>query len=186
MRKPALIAGALLIAAVALLMSLGGFESAGTSAVRENVQGNPRYVVANAEWTRLGANGKTEFHINAEHIDFYDDESARMTNMAMDGLNQGKGPWHLTSPLGQMPAHDKRILLNKPVVITGAMKQGDPVKLTTDQLWVDGARKELYTESPVLMTRGSQQASANGMNADWAGQRLQLLHDVKVIYVPNG
>ena len=186
MRKSVLVGGALLLAAVVLLLSLGGFEQSGNTAVRENLQGKPRYVIANAEWTRLGADGKTVFHINAEHIDYYDDESARMTNLSLDGLDQGKGPWRLTSPLGEMPARDKRILLNKPVVMTGAVKQGEAIKLITDQVWVDGAKKELYTASPVVMTRGTQQATATGMNADWAGQRLQLLHDVKVTYVPNG
>lgn len=187
MRKLLILVGTplLLLAAGSLMMDMQT-SAPGDQPRRGDSQSAPRYTIRNAEWTRLGSNGKTEFRINADRIDYYDDESARMTNVAMDGLAEGKGPWRLTSPLGQMPAHDKRILLTKPVVITGAMQQGGPVKMVTDQLWVDSAKTQLYTDAPVLLTRGNQQASAIGLNADWAGQHLQLLRDVKVLYVPNG
>jgi LPS export ABC transporter protein LptC len=147
----------------------------------------PRYTMHNAEWTRLGNDGKAEFHVTATTIDYYDNESAQLSGMTMDGLDAGRGPWTLTSPAGEMPAHEQRILLKNPVVMTGQPKQSpDPVKLTTDQMWVDSGLKQIYTESPVLMTRGAQQASATGMRADWTGQKLDLLHDVKVTYVPRG
>ncbi|TXH04459.1 MAG: LPS export ABC transporter periplasmic protein LptC [Nevskiaceae bacterium] len=188
MRKTAVILGIplMLLAALVVLMTLGRFERPSAAASGDSAQDKPRYTVTGAQWTRIGSDGKTEFHVDAERIDYYDDQSARLQNLAMDGFADNRGPWRLTSPRGEMPAHDPRILLTKPVVITGAPKPGVPVRMTTDQLWVDSGKRQLYTDAPVQLVRGPQQASANGLNADWAGQRLQLLHDVKVTYVPNG
>jgi LPS export ABC transporter protein LptC len=185
MNRNSLVVGlALLLFAVVLVMWLHGLDRGAPATARDEGP-RPRYSMRNAEWTRLGADGRAEFHVTAETIDYYVDESARMSNMILDGLDGGRGPWRLTSPAGEMPAHETRMLLKKPVVMTGLPKQGgSAVRLTTDQMWVDSKRKELYTESPVLMTRGNEQASATGMRADWAGQKIDLLHDVKVTYVP--
>jgi LPS export ABC transporter protein LptC len=185
MNRNSLIVGVpLLLIAVALVVWLQGLDRGNATAARDEGP-RPRYSMRNAEWTRLGADGHTEFHVTAATIDYYVDESARMSNMTLDGLDGGRGPWRLTSPAGEMPAHETRMLLKKPVVMIGLPKQGgSAVKLTTDQMWVDSKLKELYTESPVRMTRGTEHASATGMRADWAGQKMDLLHDVKVTYVP--
>jgi len=172
---------------VALWMGVRGFDQSSTaSATQEDSGPRPRYALRDAEWTRLGTDGKAQFHIAAATIDYYENESALMTHMTMDGLGGEKGAWTLTSPAGEMPAHQERILLKKPVVITGqSNRTGEPIKLFTDQLWVDNKRKEIYTESPLRMTQGEQQATAVGLRTDWAGEKLDLLHDVKVTYVPR-
>jgi len=171
---------------VAVLMSVRSFDqSSGTSATQDDGP-RPRYALRDAEWTRLGPDGKAQFHITATTIDYYDNESAIMSNMTMDGLGGDKGAWTLTSPAGEMPAEQERILLKNPVVVTGQPNNGrEPIKLITDQMWVDNKRKEIYTDSPIRMTQGSQEATANGMQADWLGQKLELMHDVKVTYVPR-
>ncbi len=177
----------MLTISVALWMGVRGFDQAGTESTAQEDNGpRPRYALRDAEWTRLDTDGKAQFHITAATINYYENESAIMSNMTMDGLGGEKGAWTLSSPAGEMPAHQERILLKKPVVITGQSDQtGGPIKLFTDQLWVDNTRKEIYTESPLRMTQGEQQATATGMNADWAGEKLNLLHDVKVTYVPR-
>lgn len=172
---------------VALLMSVRSFDRSNIETAAQDDNGpRPRYALRDAEWTRLGADGKTQFHITATTIDYYENKSAIIGNMTMDGLGGNKGSWTLTSPAGEMPSNQERILLKKPVVVTGLPNRGgEPIKLFTDQMWVDSKRKEIYTESPLRMTQGEQQATATGMNADWAGEKLNLLHDVKVTYVPR-
>jgi LPS export ABC transporter protein LptC len=176
----------ILTASMAMLKAVQNFDQASTQQVQEDNGPRPRYALRDAEWTRLGPDGKSQFHITASTIDYFDNKSAILGNMTMDGLGGDKGAWVLTSPAGEMPSQQERILLKKPVVITGnSNRGGDPIKMFTDQLWVDNKRKEIYTESPLRLTQGEQQATATGMRADWVGQKLDLLHDVKVTYVPR-
>lgn len=172
---------------VALLMSVQSFDQSNAYTIAQNDNGpRPQYALRNAEWTRLGADGKTQFHITAASIDYFENKSAIIGNMTMDGLGGDRGSWTLTSPAGQMPANQERILLKKPVVATGFSNHGGaPIKMFTDQMWVDSKRKEIYTESPLRITQGEQEATATGMRADWAGEKINLLHDVKVTYVPR-
>ena len=80
MRKLLILVGTplLLLAAGSLMMDMQT-SAPGDQPRRGDSQSAPRYTIRNAEWTRLGSNGKTEFRINADRIDYYDDESARMT-----------------------------------------------------------------------------------------------------------
>lgn len=171
---------------LAVLKTVQNFDQVGTQKVQDETGPRPRYVLRDAEWTRLGADGNAQFHITATTIDYYDNKSAILGNMTMDGLGGNKGAWLLTSPAGEVPARQERILLKKPVVITGkSVNGGEPIKMFTDQLWVDNQRKEIYTDLPVRVTQGAQKATAVGMRADWIGQKLDLLHDVEVTYVPR-
>ncbi|MES2488293.1 MAG: LPS export ABC transporter periplasmic protein LptC [Pseudomonadota bacterium] len=185
MRRLLLLVVALAIS-VALWMGVQSFDRASEPQAQDESGPRPQYALRDAEWTRLGADGKTQFHITAATIDYYENKSAVIGRMSMDGLGGDKGAWTLTSPAGEVPADQERILMKKPVVITGKPnKGGDSILLVTDQLWVDSKRKEIYTSAPLRMTYGPQQATATGMKADWAGENLNLLHDVKVTYVPR-
>ena len=176
-----------LLISVAMLLTVRNFDKAGVPQAQDIGGTHPRYIVRDAEWTRLGADGHPQFHVTASTIDYYDDQSAVLGNMTMDGLSGSKGAWTLTSPAGQMPDNQERVLLKKPVVATAhSSRSGEPIQLYTDQMWVDSKRKEIYTDAPIRMIQGQQQATATGLRADWAGQKLDLLHDVKVTYVPHG
>ena len=176
----------ILAISVAVLKAVQNFDQAGTHLVQEDDAPRPRYALRDAEWTRLGVDGHAQFHITAATIGYYDNKSAILGKMTMDGLGGEKGAWLLTSPAGEVPAQQERILLKKPVVITSKPSDGsEPIKMFTDQLWVDNKRKEIYTDLPLRLTQGAQQATATGMRADWTGQKLNLLHDVEVIYVPR-
>jgi LPS export ABC transporter protein LptC len=176
----------ILALSVAVLKAVQNFDQSGTQQTQEEAGPRPRYALRDAEWTRLGPDGNAQFHITAATIDYYDNKSAILSNMTMDGLGGNKGAWLLTSPAGEVPAQQERILLKKPVVITGKSSDGrDPIKMFTDQLWVDNKLKEIYTDLPLRFVQGAQQATATGMRADWVGQKLNLLHDVEVTYVPR-
>lgn len=176
----------ILAVALAMLKTVQNFDQVGDQKAQDGSGPRPRYALRDAEWTRMGPDGNAQFHITAATIDYYDDKSATLSDMKMDGLGGNKGAWLLTSPAGEVPAQQERILLKKPVVITGKIGNGgEPIKMFTDQLWVDNQRKEIYTDLPLRLTQGSQKATAVGMRADWVGQKLNLLHDVEVIYVPR-
>ncbi|MGH8505663.1 MAG: LPS export ABC transporter periplasmic protein LptC [Stenotrophobium sp.] len=175
-----------LVAVVGLLvLAMRHFDQGQPEPVVQAATRQPQYTLDDAEWTRIGDDGKPVFHITAQTIDYYPDESVTLHNLTMDHLAQGTSPWRLTAPLGEVPAHQQRVRLENDVIVTGQLKDDTPLRLTTTQLWVDHQRQQIYTDQPVTLTGANgQQAHAVGMLAQIDGNSVQLLHDVKVDYVP--
>ena len=146
----------------------------------------PRYAVTHAQWTRLGVSGEPEFRASAEAIDYYADGSARARAVGLDALGGHDSPWLLRAPAGEAPPRSRRLLLTGGVEATGEHPNGAPVRFTTERLWVDLLRRELYTEAPVEVHTDFRSATARGLRADFRGERVQLLNDVQVDYAPEG
>jgi LPS export ABC transporter protein LptC len=143
----------------------------------------PRYTVENAVLMRFDADGATQMQGHADSIDYFDDASGRAHGLQFDLLSGSETPWHLTAPAASLPAHQHRFLVEGPVVANGAWPDsGEQLELHTDRLWVDPDRHELQTDSPLDWTGPTRSGDAIGMRADWAGRRLQLLHDVRMHY----
>ena len=155
---------------------------AGAAAITEP----PRYAVTGAELVRLGRDGEPEFRARAVTIDFYADESAHLHTIALDALGGAKSPWHLEAPDAGAPAHQRRLLLTGGVTAHGLADDGSPLTFDTPRLWVDLLRRELYTEAEVELRTDQRRATARGLRADFEGERVQLLNDVQVDYVPEG
>ena len=47
------------------------------------------------------------------------------------------------------------------------------------------SRRELRTDSAVVVESGHRRASGRGMRADFGGERVELLNDVQVEYAPE-
>lgn len=145
----------------------------------------PRYALVNAEWLRLDARGEPELRAHAETIDYYADDSVKMKTLTLDALGGTESPWTLTAPRGRVPAHERRVLLEGEVLAQG--RYGDePVRFTTNSLWVDLLRRELRTDAAVVLDSEFRRASARGLRADFSGGNVQLMNDVQVEYVPGG
>lgn len=171
------------LALVALTWSLQGLEERAGAAIKAGVE--PRYTAKQAEWTHLGAQGVAEFHLSADTVEFYDDRSATLHNVVMDRFHAGQSPWRLTAPQGSIPAQESRVLLQNPVNITGTLLSGETLAIKTPRLWADSTRNELYTDADVQISSLNWQATATGMRTDLAGDKVTLLHNSKVNYVPH-
>lgn len=173
----------LIVAAIAVTMR--GFRH--VERVAEAPQARqPRYELLGAEWTRYDAQGRTQLHATADTIRYYDDKSAELEHLVVDHLGSQPGPWHLTAPRGSAPAGEERLQLTEPVTMRGKLKNGDDLEVTAQTMWVDYARREVYTDTPVHVAAPYRDVQALGMRTDWAGTRLQLLKDVRVTYAPQG
>lgn len=146
----------------------------------------PRYAVTGAEWTRLGVSGAPEFRARAAAIDYYADGSAQLRTIGIDALGGHESPWQLRAPAGEAPPRARRLLLTGGVQAEGRHPSGAPIQFATERLWVDLLRRELYTEAPVQLQTDFRSASARGLRADFRGERVQLLNDVRVDYAPEG
>lgn len=145
----------------------------------------PRYSLRGVQWTRLDVNGQREFTAEAESADYFDDESARYEQLKMNVPKIGQVPWRLTSPKGSAPAHEKRILMEGPVDISGAWPDGEALVANTPQLWVDPVSKQVSTDAGVSFDSDSRSGTAKGLKADWDKQTVQLLGNVRMEYVPR-
>ncbi|MGH8461333.1 MAG: LPS export ABC transporter periplasmic protein LptC [Stenotrophobium sp.] len=168
-----------------LVLAMQHFEQgqrAAAALTAANAPQPPRYTLDTAEWTRYGDDGKPVFHIAAQTIAYYNDESAQLSNVTVDELGGAQGVWQLSAPQGTVPAGEHRILLGKPATLNGHLKNGTPVQLVSAHLWVDNTRQLIYSNDPVQMQSGTQRAQAVGMLANWSSNSVQLLSDVKMSY----
>jgi LPS export ABC transporter protein LptC len=155
------------------------------SAARAPAEEPPRYAVTGAQWVRLGRQGAPEFRAEAAAIDYYADDSAKLRDIRLDALGGYASPWHIVAPAGEAPPRERRLLLTGEVRAVGEYEDGVPVSFETTRLWVDLLRRELHTDAPVTVQAGDRSAAARGLRADFAGERVQLLNDVRVDYVPE-
>jgi LPS export ABC transporter protein LptC len=178
-----LLPATLLIAAI--YFTWQGFQSPPVEAVRPDAE-QPRYAVTGAQWVRLGVSGTPEFRAQAAAIDYYADGSAKLRTIAIDSLGGHESPWRLEAPFGEAPPRARRLLLTGGVHAAGPHASGAPIAFDSERLWVDLLRRELYTEAPVTLQTDFRSASARGLRADFEGEHVQLLNDVRVDYAPEG
>ncbi len=143
----------------------------------------PRYTLSNAELTRFDTDGSISLSGQAETIDYFDDQSGRAQNLVVDLLTDDDKTWHVTSPAANLPAHQRRFMLEGPVVANGQWPDnGENVVVHTDRLWIDPDRHEIDTDAPVDLHSPMRNGNAVGLRSDWDEQTLQLLHNVHMIY----
>lgn len=146
----------------------------------------PRHSVTGAQWLRLGSLGQPELRARAAAIDYFADGSMKLRTITVDTLGGAASPWHVEAPAGEVPPRERRVLLTGDVQAEGRHVSGAPITFATTRLWVDLLRRELHTEAPVQLQTDFRTASARGLRADFAGERVQLLNDVRVDYAPEG
>ena len=171
---------AVLVIAVAMWTSLQQVDTADRAAAEDTADA-PRYYIKNAAWTMLGPSGTPEYRMRAELAEYFDDQSARLSQLRDDDL-AGEQVWTISAPSGYAPPHQRRMLLNGPITANGQWADGQQFQLDTDHMWIDTLRRELYTDAEVLLTSALRRIQARGLRADWRGDSLQLLDQVSVRY----
>ncbi len=143
----------------------------------------PRYTLVTAELTRFDSDGNISLSGQADTIDYFDDQSGRAQNLLVDLVAGDDKTWHLTSPAATLPAHQRRFMLEGPVLATGQWPDsGEDLAVHTDHLWIDPDRHEIDTDAPVDLQSPLRTGNAVGLRSDWAAQTLQLLHNVHMTY----
>jgi LPS export ABC transporter protein LptC len=143
----------------------------------------PRYTLSGAELTRFDSDGSASLYGQADTVDYFDDQSARAQNLRMDLLAEGEATWHLTAPAANLPARQRRFMLEGPVVANSRFPDNDePFAAHTDYLWVDPDLHEVDTDAPVDVKSQHRNGNAVGLRSDWAEQTLVLLHNVRMNY----
>lgn len=181
LRRLLLVTAPLVVAALALWLTLQGFTPG--AAVAETVAEHPRYAVQGAIWTRYGDSGDAAFRAQAQTIDYYDDRSMQLREVTLDRLGAG-GPWTLQAAEGEVPPGETRMQLRPEVEIAGALKSGAAAQIMARDVWVDWTKKTLASAAPVHLSSPDRELQAIGFESDWAGDYLRFLKQVQVHYAP--
>ena len=143
----------------------------------------PRYTLVTAELTRFDSDGNISLSGQADTIDYFDDQSGRAQNLLVDLMADDDKTWHMTAPAATLPAHQRRFMLEGPVLATGQWPDnGEDLAVHTDHLWIDPDRHEIDTDAPVDLQSPLRTGNAVGLRSDWTEQTLQLLHNVHMTY----
>src|SRR5687768_15616534 len=97
------------VVVAALLLSWRTDESAQAAALR--AEEPPRYSIKDVTWLRLGTDGEPEFRARAESLDYFADDSVKMTAVTLDALGGLRSPWHVEAPRGSAPPRERRLRL---------------------------------------------------------------------------
>ena len=144
----------------------------------------PRYVAHDATLTRFDTDGTATLRGSASSVEYFEDDSGQAHDLQVDLLADGEPQWHLSSPTGTMPARERRILLDGPVLAKGEWPDSDsPLTVDTTQVWIDPDTHQFETRDAVRLNSEARYGTADGMRVNWDERHLQLLHNVKMTYV---
>lgn len=165
------------IAWLVWLLTAGSGESASPEVVTER----PRYQLQDVRWLRMDEQGRLLYVAVAKDMRLFTDGSAQVWPVVVDQLGAGD-VWRLRAPFGELPAQGDVLSLRDGVRLHGHWRDGRPLVGETERLDVITARRELYTDEPVLLRGSQERLEARGLRADWTGDRIHLLHDVRTQY----
>lgn len=171
----------ILTALAVLVLAWRGDEPAPVGA-QPPALGEPRYSLSDVRWRRLDEQGQVQLVATADRVDWYDDESAQLSGLMVNGLGGEASPWILRAPQGEAPAASRNLRLYGPVTVEGRWPEGTPFEFVTSELWVDQPEGHLRTDTPVMLSGGGRTARAEGLRADWEGKTVELVGHVEVHY----
>ena len=177
-----LIAPLLIVLLVGLaILSLRGGQAMRIAANAAPEQ--PRYIVRGAQLQSYDEAGQIQFQGQAENIDYFDDESARMRTFEVSVLGGRGAPWTASAPEAFAPAGERhRLQLLGGVEGAGRWPDGEALRFKTESLWVNTATQTLDTEAAVQLDSATRKAAGVGLAVRSEPLRIALLHQVEMRY----
>ncbi len=182
-RNAVLLPGLALLLALSVWLTLRGFQPQEMVEPEAAVE-RPRYHLEGAEWMRHDDTGAALFEVTADSVDYFDDASMQLQTVSVRHLGGDQGAWLLTAARGNVPAGQKRLLLEPSVIVDGQAPQQDDVTLHTPQLWVNFDARTISSPVAVRAEAPGRSLNAVGMQADWTGERVEFLDQVEVRHAP--
>lgn len=176
----------LLVVLMAGLAVIGLRSTGDAPTVAAGTAEQPRYVLRGAQWRNFDASGAVRFEGTAENIDYYDDESALMREFEVTVLADKGSPWHVAAPEGYAPPGSRnRLQLRGGVEGQGRWPDGEALSFKTPELWVDTTAETIETGTAVDVQSASRSGRARGLKVSGPKQKLSLLGEVEMRYVPR-
>lgn len=171
---------------LAMLAMLGFRDDESAVAPVVQTEEQPRYVLRGAQWRSFDDTGKVSYEGRASNIEYFDDESARLKEFEVSLLAARGAPWTATAPEAYAPPGSRdRMQLRGGVEGQGRWPDGEALTFRTPELWVDAGAELLETEARVEVDSATRRAKARGLKVNGEKQKLALLHEVEMRYVPR-
>ncbi len=139
------------------------------------------YYLRDAQLSSMDEQGQLLYRVNAANVLHFPDQSVSLSRVEVSYLN---GPWTLTAISGHIPPGEESLQLSGDVHMRGTLRNGENVRLRTDNIRIHFAHRQIDTQSTVHMNSDTVTATATGLQTDMAGRELKLLSDVQVRYAP--
>ena len=141
----------------------------------------PGYYIDAAVLTRYNKNGQAEYTITAEKIK--QDLASNNLNLSNIQVNyHAQGSWIVKADNAVLPATREsiRFLGN----VTAAQDNKSNTSFKSNSLNYNIANQILSTQDTIRAIKGQQVITANGMTLDMKNERIKLLSQVKIRFLP--
>lgn len=161
--------------------------------VKENIEAKPSDSTApdsfatNVTYTKMDNTGEVKATFFSPHIVNYKARDyVGFEKPTVMVANKKGSPWYITADKGNGNTNAKVIHLNDNVKLRQAGKsKPDELLITTSSATIFVDEKYATTDQLVTITQGAFTVSAVGANANLAKGTVELLSNVKEIYVPT-
>ena len=141
----------------------------------------PGYYLNTAEFSRYNKNGQLEYTINAEKIE--QDLASNNLNLSNIQVNyHAQGNWTVKADSAVLPASRENISFSGNVV--AAQNSADKTSFNSNSLNYNIANQILSTQDSIRAIKGQQVITAKGMTLDMKNERIKLLSQVKIRFLP--
>ena len=141
----------------------------------------PGYYLDDAKLTRYNKNGQAEYTISAEKIE--QDLATSNLNLSNILVNyHAQGNWTVKADNAVLPANRENIKFSGNVI--AAQDSESNTSFNSDSLTYSIAEQILSTQDSISATNGQQVITANGMTLDMKNERIKLLSQVKIRFIP--
>lgn len=175
----------ILLAAAAASWAL--FLRAGESPVPQHEQPpvGIGYYATDARLSATDDHGRIRYRVAAASAEQQPgDGSVSLRQVSISYDPQEARPWRLHSDAGSIPPGGKIVTLTGNVVAETQADDTPPATIRTDYLKFDAATNVATTNREVNVDYAGSRVRAIGMRADLAGDRIELLTQVRGSYAP--
>lgn len=147
--------------------------------------GRSEYVLRDFELVVLNDEGKESFTLTAPRLQ--ETPGAKTMELTtpvftLPDTKQPDQPWRVQADSGWVNERQDEIRLRGNVIASSSPQAEAPVTMTTEQLNVFPEQRLATTDAQVEVTQPGITMRGRGMRADFAGERVQLLSQVKTRY----
>lgn len=144
------------------------------------------YFLSGVDATRLDAEGHKRYHLLANRIDHYSNESGSMITAPVLTLfdEEQQVSWIVSADNATMDEPGIHVAMHGNVVARQPEGVGSHMRLDTEKLLLDTEREFAETDLAVRLRNRSSDTVGIGMNAYLKEQRVELLDQVRGIHVP--
>ncbi len=152
--------------------------------------GQADYYIRDARMSAMGEDGQLLYQVQADEVLHYPDTSASLSNVNVHYQSRERGLWRLSAREGRMPPHaageQETVELTGGVTVAGQRSGAERLtRVTMPDAVIRPQAGTLRTDAPVKVQEPGIAADAQGLELDIVNDKLNLLKNVRVRYVPE-